>query len=526
MSMNSVYSDLQSRLAGHPRRWETPAEGNGLPYDFALNPLQELEIIGSMPQVVSADIPSSPLGIGFETLDRDTFDPEKVYPFLKYSGVKRARCQSGWFKSEPVVGQYDFAWLDKIVDGLLSIGIQPWLSLSFGHPEYTPCEAYDKAWKDNDNKPPRWGFARGYVAQVPLYYGEKGINGWKNYVTAVVTHFKDRVNEYEVWNEPEGFWQYNGKHVKEIGKGTREIARDYAELVRITAEAVRAVKPDAKIIANFSHTATGYIAEIGKFKLGEIIDIAAYHFYGFAPEFMLRERVDHLRANLQIPGKKLEIWQGESGCWITRACPQTEYMQAKYLSRRYLSDLKEGASMSSFFTVTDFLNYYADGSDQHYGVINARENRPKLAFLTMQTMAYLCDGFELAPDLAILFTPRNRYNNCSMLPYRVASAAFRRKGVPVYAVWTPENVDINAPVVDGVIQIISSEDEFLKNPIVIDPVRSKVAALPRGVIGDHEFTSMTDVGLSEYINAQRFLKVPVMDYPLFITDAAIFNELQ
>jgi hypothetical protein len=113
-----------------------------------------------------------------------------------------------------------------------------------------------------------------------------------------------------------------------------------------------------------------------------------------------------------------------------------------------------------------------------------------------------------------------------MLPYRVASAAFRRKGVPVYAVWTPENVDINAPVVDGVIQIISSEDEFLKNPIVIDPVRSKVAALPRGVIGDHEFTSMTDVGLSEYINAQRFLKVPVMDYPLFITDASSFDEVK
>jgi hypothetical protein len=79
--MNSVYSDLQIRLARHPRLWETPPEGNGLPYDFALNPLQELEISGSMPQVVSADIPSSPLGIGFETLDRDTFDPETVYPF-------------------------------------------------------------------------------------------------------------------------------------------------------------------------------------------------------------------------------------------------------------------------------------------------------------------------------------------------------------------------------------------------------------------------------------------------------------
>ena len=113
-----------------------------------------------------------------------------------------------------------------------------------------------------------------------------------------------------------------------------------------------------------------------------------------------------------------------------------------------------------------------------------------------------------------------------MLPYRVASATFRRKGVPVYAVWTPENVDINAPVVDGVIQIISAEDEFLKNPVVIDPVRSKVAALPQGQVVDHDYLSMTDVGLSEYLNAQRFLNVPVMDYPLFITDASIFDEVK
>ena len=524
--MDPIYTDLKNRLARHPRPWAPPPEGNGLAYDFALNPLHELEILGGMPQVVSADIPSSPLGIGFETLDRDTFDPETMFPYLKYSGVKHARCQTGWIKCEPAVGRYDFRWLDKIVDGLLAIGIRPWLSLSFGHPAYTPCEAYDKAWRDNGGKPPKWGFARGYVAQVPLYYGEKGVRGWGNYVTALVKHFRDRVFEYEVWNEPEGFWQKNGRHVKEEGKGTREIAHDYAELVRLTAAAVRAVQPEAKIIADFSHTATGYIAEIGREKLGEVIDVAAYHFYGFAPEFMLRERVEHLRSNLAVPGRKLEIWQGESGCWITRPCPATEYTQAKYLSRRYLADLKEGAALSSFFTVTDFLNYYADGADQHYGVINAREQRPKLAFLTMQTMAYLCDGFALAPDLAVVFTPRNRYNNCSLLPYRVASAAFRRKGVPVYAVWMPENVDINAPVVDGVIQAVSAEDEFLRNPVVIDPVRSQVAVLPKGLIADLDFRSMTDVGLSEYLNAQRFLKLPVMDYPLFITDASVFDEVR
>jgi hypothetical protein len=524
--MDAIYSDLQGRLRRHPRQWSTPPEGNGLAYDFTLNPLQDLEVLGGMPQVSSLDIPASPLGIGFETLDRDTFDPESVYPFLKCSGVKHARCQTGWIKCEPTVGQYDFRWLDKIVDGLRAIGIQPWLSLGFGHPAYTPCEAYDQAWRENGGRPPKWGFARGYVAQVPLYYGEKGMRGWLDYVTALVTHFRGRVSEYEVWNEPEGFWQHNGRHVLEEGKDLRTIARDYAELVRRTAAAVRAVQSEAKIIADFSHTATGYIAELGRLKLGEVIDVAAYHFYGFAPEFMLRERIGHLRANLQLPGRALEIWQGESGCWITRPCPQTEFVQAKYLCRRYLSDLKEGVAMSSFFTVTDFLNYYADGGDQHYGVIDARRQRPKLAFHAMQTMAYLCDGFAMAPDLAAVFTPRNRYWNGSLLPYRVASAAFRRKGIPVYALWTPESVDIQAPVVDGVIQVISAEDEFLGHPVVIDPIRSKVAILPRESPVGFDFLSITDVGLSEYLNAQRFLKLPVMDYPLFISDAALFDDLR
>ena len=56
------------------------------------------ELLGRLPSKKSIDVKHSILGIGFETLDRDTFDPRKTFPFLAESGVKFARCQTGWMK--------------------------------------------------------------------------------------------------------------------------------------------------------------------------------------------------------------------------------------------------------------------------------------------------------------------------------------------------------------------------------------------------------------------------------------------
>lgn len=63
-----------------------------------------LKPIGNLPHKRSVDVKASALGIGFETLDRDTFDPKKTFRHLAESGVKRARCQTGWMKCEKTVG--------------------------------------------------------------------------------------------------------------------------------------------------------------------------------------------------------------------------------------------------------------------------------------------------------------------------------------------------------------------------------------------------------------------------------------
>ena len=56
--------------------------------------------IGRLKTYTSKEIENSYVSIGFECLDRDLFNPEKCYDLLAESGVKYARCQTGWAKCE------------------------------------------------------------------------------------------------------------------------------------------------------------------------------------------------------------------------------------------------------------------------------------------------------------------------------------------------------------------------------------------------------------------------------------------
>lgn len=99
--------------------------------------MERLKKIGKIIPKKSSEIKNSKIGLGFEKLDRDAFDPEKAYDKVAEIGVKKARIQSGWQKTEKQKGVYDFAWLDNIVDNFLKRGISPWLCLCYGNSLYT-----------------------------------------------------------------------------------------------------------------------------------------------------------------------------------------------------------------------------------------------------------------------------------------------------------------------------------------------------------------------------------------------------
>lgn len=215
--------------------------------------MEQLLRMGTVAPKHSKDVAHSRLGIGFEKLDRDVFDPEKAYDKVANLGVKWVRIQSGWAKTEREKGVYDFAWLDRIVDNLLSRGLLPWVCLCYGNGLYSEEAAR----------------VFGAVGVPPIHTGEER-TAWHNYVKALVRHFAGRVTHYEVWNEPDGIWCW--KH------GVN--AAEYGAFVAATAKAVREGDQQAKVIGGaVCIRDLHYVDTALAAGMGDAVDAVSFHEY-------------------------------------------------------------------------------------------------------------------------------------------------------------------------------------------------------------------------------------------------------
>ena len=484
--------------------------------------LPGFEFLQDVPRKSSSELTDTLMGIGFETLDRDTFRPQDIMGLVGRSGVKMARCQSGWWKCERTPGVYDFAWLDEVVDGLAACGVRAWLSLSFGHPNYTPNPVFDEAIAAaaSHGEKPRSGFIRGYVGECPLYHGEKGMTGWKNYVQALARHFKGRVSEWEIWNEPDSFdtfWRHKGRAVYDdlgIEERTSRCAADYVEFVHITRDYLREVIPDARIVSVVANPSTEYVRHLGLNNLADYADVFSYHFYGIIlNDFFQDQFIQFARECL---GQDIEFWMGESGhatgkSKITNVRP-SQYAQAKHIARNAMHDLKNGARLSSVFTAIDFKEYYEDGSDQYYGVIDGRSLKPKLGYYTIQALAWLTDRARPAKDICVSFGPVDGAAISSRAPWNITTATFRKKGIPAVAVWQSDHISMDKPPVIGELRVAHGPAAELAKPIVIDPIRGSVHKLANA---KHDSTLWSKGSFTAAL--------PVPDYPVIVTDQSYLD---
>ena len=171
----------------------------------------ELKQIGQLATRHSKDIPSSPWSVGCETLDRDYGKFANYKNYVGELGVKSARLQSGWAKCEQQKGKYSFEWLDECVYGLNEQGVKPWICLCYGNPLY--------------------GAEKELGAKI--FTDEATMSAWLRYVEATVKHYRNVVNEWEIWNEP---------------NLRSNSPADYAVLLIKTADKIKEIQPDAVII--------------------------------------------------------------------------------------------------------------------------------------------------------------------------------------------------------------------------------------------------------------------------------------
>jgi len=427
-----------------------------------------LKAAGKLAPRPSSAITASPLSVGYETLDRKYFDPVKTYKHAAQLGVKWARCQTGWARTEKTRGQFDFGWLDEVVDGLLKIGIQPWFNLGYGNPLYTP------------------GADETAVGWVPVF-DEVAMEAWKNYTGKIVDHFRDRVRHYEIWNEPNNNWFW---------KPGKADAAGYVKLVEQTSAIIRQRLPNAVIIGGaFAGIPMDYIKKCLDAGLARHIDKLSYHPYRPTPESNYEEQVHTMRDLLaQQDAAHIRLWQGENGCPSKKGgagalheLDWNETRQAKWLTRRIVSDLRLEIELTSYFLIVDLLGYR--GSANWKGLLHGEDYTPKPAYFAYQNLCALFDADTRKGDLPIQIEGAG--------DAQVLTGSFLRRGQSLSVYWTPAELmkDVEPQKVRV---MVGRNDARLARPALLDPLTGQI----------YKITA--------------FDALPLTDYPLIIANESVF----
>ena len=360
--------------------------------------MERLHFVDRLPVAGAKDIPFSRIGIGFEKLDRNVFDPEKAYDKVAAIGVKKIRIQSGWARTEQAEGVYDFAWLDRITDNLLARGLEPWICLCYGNPLYT------------DLAKPVFG-----AVGCPPIATEKEMVAWLAYVKATVTHFKGRVSIFEIWNEPD--CNYSWRHCENETVDHLRNADEYGAFALATAKAIKEVAPEVRTMG----FALGHVQDLEYVNralstgLYQYLDLISFHSYT-PSELKRRHNAHNLRQLIDSYNPAIGLVQGETGAQsrsdgngAMKGFAWTPERQTKALLRGLVSDMAEGVEFTSYFSTMDMVEALkgrlADKASYmdfgYFGVIGAEfdENgrasgnyKEKPAYYALQALASLMRG--------------------------------------------------------------------------------------------------------------------------------------
>ena len=334
----------------------------------------EMTRVGTIRPRAASEIKGSRWTLGCECLDRDFTDFDQYKDYIVPLGIKEIRLFAGWAKCEREKGVFDFAWLDHCVDWANANGINVLMDISYGNPIYEGAGGA--------------GLANG-TPNTPA-----GLAAWDNWVAKMGEHYKGRVSDYAMWNEPD-----NG------GLNTPAVI---ADLNVRTAKILKRIMPDCRLHglslgSNKPEIFEACLAEIVKLGGQDLFDTYIYHGYAYNPDSSY-ERVEKLIEICSRLAPKSKMRQGENGGiseWSDRFAlsnyPWSENSQAKWDMRRMLGDLGHGCG-SSVYSICD-LQYRGPYAPYEYlnrkGILRANADHQvyaiKKAYYAVQNVAAVFD---------------------------------------------------------------------------------------------------------------------------------------
>ncbi len=442
-----------------------------------------LPVIGRIEPRPAKSIAASPLSVGFETLDRRMFDPDRAYDAVGRLGVKWARVQTGWCRCETEPGRYDFAWLDSVVDNLLKRGVQPWFNLGYGNRLYSP-EAPDVS----------------AVGFSPLGDAKREA-AWVKFVEAMAGHFAGRVKHWEIWNEP---------NITVFWKPHKPDARQYVRLVAMTAPAIRSKVDGAFLIGGaLAGMPRDYLEACMTAGMGKLVDAVSYHPYRPTPEHNYEKDVAAFREILSRHAPHLKLWQGENGAPSGPGSagalgdkPWNESRQARWVLRRIMIDLKLGVDLTSYFHTVDLVNYNwgsgPSGKANIKGLLRGADYSPKPSYLAYQSLCAMFDAATIPTQFQASVTPAQPIGGDA-----VHLGRFVRNGRMMLVYWRAADLMTDIAPMPAQVSMTAPGAMALNEPVLVDPLHQHVLRLDARIEGD----------------TWRFT-APLADHPLIITERA------
>lgn len=450
--------------------------------DFNINDNMGLMVLGQMNTVTPSIDKASRWSIGCECLDRDYADFDRIKDFYGELGAGYARIQSGWARCEKQRGVYDFAWLDRIVDGLIEEGVKPWMCLCYGNPLYSDG---------------------GISLNATIFTGKEVVAAWERYVSALVKHFKGRVYMYEVWNEPD-----SGENKK--------YPERYGDLFASTAKAIRKSDKDV-LIAGGSFTARFRMDWIAKAlerikERGAMQHLQAVTFHPYYPiPEEASDAILRLKQLVHSYNPSTLMLQGESGCpsqleYNHALCYHkwTEYSQVKWILRRMLCDFSLDVP-SSIFTMVD-LQY--DFMLQSFGLVRMN---------LLKDPVYKRPSFYAVSHIVSLLGPQ--MSPCGGITVKESSgkevktaAMAKDDRIVAVAYWKGDDKPSDTLVKERVNALF--EGVVFENPALLDPITGRIYDLSYVMLRG---------GQQRGGNATKFTGLPLWDSPLIIIEKDEFD---
>jgi polysaccharide biosynthesis protein PslG len=287
---------------------------------------------------VSSVVPNTYLGM---VLHPEVVTGQVPWPTISFGAMRLWATQTQWSALNPSEGTYNWTQLNNWFNIAAQNGKAD-LIYTFGSvPQWASS-------KPNDQTCVSQVTAAG-SCDAPYDVNADGSGAdklWQDYVTALVAQSAGRIKYWELWNEPDCAWEWNGTIPQMV-----RMAKDAYTIIKAADPSAMVTTPSS-VNAGSGHSIDiwlpAYLAAGG----GNYADIVAFHGYinpalGQEPEAITRT-VDQVTSSLTGALTTKPIWNTEGG-WTQNSNLPNANMEAAFVARVYILQWFKGVQRFYWF---------------------------------------------------------------------------------------------------------------------------------------------------------------------------------